>query len=260
MKFSNIMDPKIFLEFMNISKKGFSFKVKSIVTKSMQRKSVPFKIKNNIKIPVYERPKSATISCLTTDISKIKLEKGRKTKRSNNSFDRTFKTAVSEHISRPSSGSSAQRKVEKDCQKLLLVNVPQAENSSELTSDHNIDFINNYAENYNLDQPKQEVMSCLSKTKKKKDRPFASDVPKFFHENFPVRKIRRAAVKKSKTYTSYIEIPQIPESRKKSPLQACKFHLKRRYYPVKCKLDFPFYKISGQTSPMHNEDFMIKNL
>ena len=226
---------------MNIENPSTAHSISYIKPPKNYKSKIPYKITNRIQLPVFNRPSSAVVSCLRTDIPKL-LQERVKPKHMTPTELRPWSKTPSQYSSRPASSCAVQRKSEGKNICSLVVPTAQAvpdTNSSIITESQPIYPLTRYEEKTPPNEPNSAIQEYIAMNPQGEGSVFASDVPTFVHENFPKRKIKHKLGKKSLTYASKVEFPKRERQKSKPiPLKPSYFHLKRRYYPIKYKLDF----------------------
>ena len=236
------MDPSICLEFINLSISNSMWSKKT--NYSPQRKyksSTPYKIINKIKIPKFERPKSALVSCLKGEVSKLLSDKSKS--KMNESIDlRPWSKSQTPNNSRP--GSSCKSNKKADLKHLNNIIVPSrlvSDTGSNLITEANPQCsIATYDETEvanNINEPNSAIQEYIALNPKDSST-FATEIPSFTHGNFPKRRVKHREIKNSVLSTSTAEFPKRNNVCKESlVLMPSYYHLKKRYYPIKFKMN-----------------------
>lgn len=239
------MDRNLILEIFQYTN---SSSVTPIITPARETKTklsiyTPVKKLKQIRTSVFNRPQSANISC-KVNASRLLTKKPIKANILKTEEIKPWSKSTSPFHSRPGSSRPQNKKVD-----LLEAVVPtigryliQDTTSSMQTDQANIsryDFLN------------QECQILENTESSLKDgQMFATEVPSFLHRIFPARKIHKRSIKKSSTFNLVSDFPSVnKESKSKLPIKVCYFNLKRRYYPVKYKLNY----VPRHSSPYSHE-------
>ena len=240
------MDRKIFLEGFNNSN---TISVTPAITPSRNTKiyssiNTPIKLLKQGNSSAFVRPKSAKIVCHRIKVSGFQIQKPQ-----NKNFLRTedikpWSKSTSPFNSRPSSSKHRNKKID-----LLEARIPTIKNyivldtTSSMITEH---------QNFSRYESLNQECKMLENAELSSNEPplFATEVPSFLHQLFPARKIQKQSIKKSSTFNLPHNFPSVDkESKSKLPLKVEYFNLKRRYYPVKYKLNY----IPRHSSPFRQQ-------
>lgn len=210
----------------------------------------PLKKLKQIRTSVFNRPQSANISC-KVNASRLLTRKPIKANIMKTEEIKPWSKSTSPFHSRPGSGSCKPQNRKIDLLEAVVPTIGKYlihdTTSSMQTDQANIsryDFLN------------QECQILENTDSSLKDvQVFATEVPSFLHRVFPARKIHKSSTKKSSTFNLASDFPSVnKESKSKLPMKICYFNLKRRYYPVKYKLNY----IPRHSSP-YSHEFLKKS-
>lgn len=229
------MDRKFFFEVFHNTN---SISVTPALTPSKNTKIIssittPIKITKQVNSSVFSRPKSAKIASHRIKVSGLQIRKPQ-----NNNFLRTedikpWSKSTSPFNSRPSSSKPRKKKID-----LLEARIPTITNY--LVQDTTSSMITEQPNFSRYESLNQECKMLENIELSPKESPlFATEVPSFIHQMFPMRKIHKTLIKRSSTFNLTNDFPPVDkDSKSKLPLKVGYFNLKRRYYPVKYKLNY----------------------
>lgn len=186
----------------------------------------------------FQRPKSAVVSSFKSEIQKMLYEKPNHQPQYINEL-KPWSKISSPPLSRPGSSCTNKRRLHtKSSSK--LISIPCVNDSClETLNDNQIQISVNKFEHNCIGNAVNSAIHEYFALNPKEGTLFPTEIQSFVHDNFPARKIKRFYMKKPQTFSCNFEIPEARQSRKKSfPLKPCYFQLKRRYHPIKCKIDY----------------------
>lgn len=237
------MDKKLFLDFLQYSSTSTVTPIitpmKPVIHSS--HSNTPAKIIKKIRIPGFQRPQSANSTIINQETRKVfQLQRYNKVLKAEEI--RPWSKSTSPFHSRPASGDKIRKKVE-----MFEARIPTAGNivvqdtiSSFMTEQQH--FITGYeleANDY------RNQVAAITPTPKDCNL-FATEVPSFLHKVFPKRKIKRSVTRPCSTMKQISDFPGgLDGSKSRLPSKVCYYNLKKRYYPIKYKLNY----IPRHTSP-----------
>jgi hypothetical protein len=205
--------------------------IKAVINHSLN--GTPVKIIKKIRIPNFKRPKSAQMTFNKTDTKTIRLNNYQQVLKAEEI--RPWSKSTSPFHSRPASGDRTKKKIE-----IVETRIPTASNA--IIQDTSSSFMTeqqNLMTGYELVNGDYIIPQITPTPTPKETQVFATEIPSYLHQIFPKRKIKRASSKPSSTQKNFSDFPtEGTESKSKIPSKVCYFNLKRRYYPVKFKLNY----------------------
>ena len=228
------------MEFLEIKRNSpYSLPMKKSSKPSLsslsKKTAAPFQIKNKIKVPKYSRPKSAMVYCIKTDLSKLLSSSKANIYSDVNSGTKP----TSPKYSRLDSGLKEKRKIDINLTSNFFIPTTNVLNSSSsfATEVNSIYPINKY-ERTNVVNELHSAIEEYIAANPKENKLLTAEIPTFMHGHFPKGKIKHFDKKNIKSLRKKEEFPTYKPKKKSNTLKPSYFHLKRRYYPIKYKLNY----------------------